>query len=101
LVTIVEDVTATTGDEYEPELEADLFLVPFGEVQRQIVTAVLRPLRLVIENFPEGKLKDQVDTLSGAINSFITELTGDFTKAMGQSRVKTIAPGLRGNKDLW
>jgi len=30
------------------ELEADLFLVPFGEVQRQIVTAVLRPLRVVL-----------------------------------------------------
>jgi thiamine biosynthesis protein ThiI len=30
------------------ELDADLFLVPFGEVQRQIVAAVGRPLRVVL-----------------------------------------------------
>jgi thiamine biosynthesis protein ThiI len=30
------------------QLEADLFLVPFGEVQRQIVAAVGRPLRVVL-----------------------------------------------------
>src|SRR5438034_2150631 len=29
-------------------LEADLYLVPFGEVQRQIVAAVARPLRVVL-----------------------------------------------------
>jgi len=32
----------------EWELEAELFLVPFGEVQRQIVVAVPRPLRVVL-----------------------------------------------------
>src|SRR5437867_13203871 len=30
------------------ELDADLLLVPFGEVQRQIVAAVGRPLRVVL-----------------------------------------------------
>ena len=32
----------------EWELEAELFFVPFGEVQRQIVVAVPRPLRVVL-----------------------------------------------------
>jgi len=30
------------------ELDADLFLVPFGEVQRQIVAAIQRPIRIVL-----------------------------------------------------
>ena len=30
------------------ELEAELFLVPFGEVQRQVVAGVARPLRVVL-----------------------------------------------------
>lgn len=54
-----------------------------------------------LENFPEGSYDDQVDALSGAFNLFTASNTGDFTKSMAESRVKAIAPSLKGDRPLW
>lgn len=54
-----------------------------------------------LESFPDGKLKDQVDASSGAFNLLTAGITGQFTKAMVEGNVKSIASGMKGRRDLW
>jgi predicted phage terminase large subunit-like protein len=53
-----------------------------------------------LEAFPLGSKDDQVDAFSGAFNCLTGNLTGDFTKQMTQSKMKTHAPSLTGG-DQW
>lgn len=53
-----------------------------------------------LENFPDGAKDDQVDALSGAFNLTMATNTGDFSKKMAQSNIKSHAPSLRG-ADKW
>jgi thiamine biosynthesis protein ThiI len=48
------------------ELEASLFLVPFGEVQRRIVAAVRRPLRVVLYRRMMLRIAERLARTSGA-----------------------------------
>lgn len=55
-----------------------------------------------LQSFPDKNSKDdQVDAASGAFNLLCSNVSGQFTKSMSQSNVKTIAPSLREKRDLW
>ena len=66
------------------ELDADLYLVPFGEVQRQIVTAVARPLRVVLYRRMMLRIAAALASRTGAA----ALVTGD---SLGQVASQTLA----------
>ncbi len=66
------------------EDEADLFLVPFGEVQRQIVAAVGRPLRVVLYRRMMVRIAEAIARAHGAE----ALVTGD---SLGQVASQTLA----------
>src|SRR5437867_5588875 len=66
------------------ELEADLHLVPFGEVQRQIVAAVSRPLRVVLYRRMMLRIAETIARAAGAE----ALVTGD---SLGQVASQTLA----------
>src|SRR5213594_738081 len=65
-------------------LEADLFLVPFGEVQRRIVAAVARPLRVVLYRRMMLRIAEALARAAGAE----ALVTGD---SLGQVASQTLA----------
>jgi len=65
-------------------LEADLYLVPFGEVQRQIVAAVGRPLRVVLYRRMMLRIAEALARRAGAE----ALVTGD---SLGQVASQTLA----------
>ncbi len=66
------------------ELAADLYLVPFGEVQRQIVAAVGRPLRVVLYRRMMLRIAETIARAAGAE----ALVTGD---SLGQVASQTLA----------
>jgi thiamine biosynthesis protein ThiI len=66
------------------ELDADLYLVPFGEAQRQIVTAVGRPLRVVLYRRMMLRIAEAIARRAGAA----ALVTGD---SLGQVASQTLA----------
>jgi thiamine biosynthesis protein ThiI len=66
------------------ELEAELHLVPFGEVQRQIVAAVRRPLRVVLYRRMMVRIAEALARTRGAT----ALVTGD---SLGQVASQTLA----------
>jgi tRNA uracil 4-sulfurtransferase len=66
------------------ELDADLFLVPFGEVQRQIVTTVARPLRVVLYRRMMVRIAEAIARVGGAE----ALVTGD---SLGQVASQTLS----------
>src|SRR5207245_2661441 len=66
------------------ELRADLYLVPFGEVQRQIVAAVGRPLRVVLYRRMMLRIAETLARRAGAE----ALVTGD---SLGQVASQTLA----------
>ena len=77
------------------ELEADLYLVPFAEVQRQIVTAVGRPLRVVLYRRMMLRIAEAIARRAGAEALVTGESLGQVaSQTLGNLAVIEAASGL-------